>query len=163
MGVFFTHPMRDVLEELRSIRNSEPKEPPTAGELEAIAEQTSKVDYAKRPRSAAVVSRMLPQCYTTFTFTNVNIQNLHEETLFYIFYALANTDIQVRAYNELVRKGYRFSKSLGNFVALGEPCAADGQSRTVTLFDPYEWQKVSREVVFDAEFVGSLESFTEGE
>lgn len=155
--------MRDVLEELKSIRNSETKEPLTLQEIERIAGHVSNPDYNKNQKSSPILSRMLPECYTTFTFNNVCIQNLHEETLFYIFYAMHESDLQIKAYNELMHKGYLFSKSLDSFVVLGDLKIADNRKRTIVVFDPCEWEKINKEVVFDEQFINSLESFVADE
>lgn len=150
--------MRDLSEELKNIRNSEYRPPPTLKEIEEIAENASKPDYTQTARRLAIVDRMLPECYTTFTFTNINIQNLHEETLFYIFYAVTESDLQVKAYNELISKGYMFSKTLDSFVMLSDPRVADGKKHNVIMFEPNDWGKVTRSVLFDEAFLAGLVS-----
>jgi NOT2 / NOT3 / NOT5 family len=128
--------MRDLNETLKNIRNSEFNDHMTLSDIEGIAENVSKPGYTSNTRSSPLLNRMLPECYTTFTFNNVNIKNLHEETLFYIFYAMNDSDLQIKAYNELISKGYLFSKMLDGFVMLGDIRMADNKKRNVVLFDP---------------------------
>lgn len=151
-------PMKDVAEELRALRNSAAKAPPSFADLEKIAEKVHKTKHERNPRQSSVVGRMLPECYTAFSFTNVPMQNLHEETLFYIFYSLHDSDIQIRAYNELINKGYFYSRTLECFVMLSYTKLPDGKKKNIILFDPIEWQKSVREVVFDTAFVDGLEA-----
>jgi len=151
--------MKDVAEELRALRNSPAKAPPTFADLEKIAERIHRAKQEKNPRESSIVSRMLPECYTSFTFNNVPMQSLHEETLFYIFYSMCESNIQIRAYNELISKGYYYSRTLECFVMLSYTKIPDGKKKNVIMFDPVEWQKSVKEVVFDTAFVNGLESY----
>lgn len=152
--------MRDVLEELRSIRNSEGKKPPTLEELSDIAEHCSEAIEDYELRRASFFKRMLPEYYSSFVYHGAPpIKGLMEETLFYIFYAMVDSDLQLQAYNELIGKGYLYSKTLDLFVLLAEQQrAVDSETHTVTTFDPWQWKRVARSVVFTREFIGGLEA-----
>lgn len=156
---FYPSKMKDTAEELKILRNSENKPVPTIKDLEAIAEKVANPDYNKPIRPHSVISRLLPECYTTFTFNNINIKSLHEETLFFIFYAIAESELQIKAYNELIHKGYLYSKMLDGFVFFDGPKSADNKKKSVLFFDQFEWEKCTKEVVFDEKFVNTLESF----
>lgn len=151
--------MKSLNEELKLIRDSDNKRPPSIGEIEESAEYLAENDFDKEKRQSSKISRLHPECYTTFTFNDINIKSLHEETLFFIFYAIVESDLQIRAYNELIQKGYLFSKSLDGFVFFEEPKVADNKKRKIIYFDPSEWEKCTREIVFDEKFINSLETF----
>lgn len=84
---------------------------------------------------------------------------MHEETLFFIFYALAESELQIKAYNELMQKGYLYSRMLDGFVFFDGPKNTDNKKKAILFFDQFEWEKCTREVVFDEKFVSTLESF----
>jgi len=150
--------MRELSEELKFLRDCEDKRLPSLKELEKIAEKISEDSYNKQKKSKSKISRLLPECYTTFTFNNVNIKALHEETLFFIFYALIESELQVQAYNELILKGYYFSRMLDGFVFFDDLKTVDNKRKKILFFDPFEWEKCLKEVVFDEKFINSLES-----
>ena len=150
--------MKDIVEELKSIRNMEGKAPPTLSELQQIAERSTKAEEEFELRHFALKRRLLPDYYASFTYNGPPpIESLTEETLFYIFYAFVNTDLQVSAYNELIEKGYVYSRTLDLFVSLPSSRKPDGISRTITVFDPWEWKKTSQAVVFSKDFIQGLE------
>lgn len=155
--------MPDLAEELKSLRNSQPKEPLKIEDIEIIAKKTSDSEYCSALKKPALVNRLKPQCYTSFSPANINILNLHEETLFYIFYALPESELQLNAYNSLIKKGYLYSRQLEAFVMLMSSKVVDGKKKNIVLFDPCEWKKMSKDVVFDDKFIGSLESFADDE
>lgn len=155
--------MKDISEELKVLRDSENRPAPSLKDLEIIAEKVSSPDYNKPRRLRSVISRLLPECYTTFTFCNINIKSLHEETLFFIFYALAESELQIKAYNELIQKGYLYSRMLDGFVFFDDPKGADNKKKSILFFDPFEWEKCTKEVVFDEKFINTLESLVSEE
>jgi CCR4-NOT transcription complex subunit 2 len=144
-------------EQMKILRDSENRIPLKLEELEGIAMKVSDPEYTKPNRLPSFISRLLPECYTSFTFNNLNFKNFHEETLFFIFYAFPESEIQVQAYNELIKKGYLFSKTLNLFVLINEPKVADNKRRMVLAFIPKDWEKSSIEVLFDTPFVMGLE------
>lgn len=150
--------MKDIAEELKMLRDSENKPAPSLKDLEMIAEKVSNPDYNRPRKVRSMISRLLPECYTTFTFNNINIKSLHEETLFFIFYALAESELQIKAYNELIQKGYLYSRMLEGFVFFDDPQSVDNKRKSILFFDPFEWEKCTKEVVFDEKFVNTLES-----
>lgn len=152
--------MADIAEELKALRNATPADPPSLAALEAIAAAAQMPLPDPEPRNTAAKERMLPACYTAFPAPNINIKALHEETLFYIFYMLHSSDLQIKAYNELLAKGYAYSTKLGCFLLLPE--RREG-TRTVTMFDPRQWEKVSVDVAFDEAFLASLTGVVERE
>lgn len=152
--------MKDLNEELKALRENEDKSLPSLEDIEEMAERLSCENSNKQRKPSAKISRLLPECYTTFTFTNINIKALHEETLFFIFYALVESELQIQAYNELIQKGYVFSKALDGFVFFDESPVLDNKRRKILYFDPFEWEKCLKEVVFDEKFIDTLECST---
>ncbi|KAI4291230.1 hypothetical protein PAPHI01_0504 [Pancytospora philotis] len=154
--------MRDTADELKALRNSAPKPSPSVPELRKIVSKMNlqKLFYKNYNRQFSLARSLHPPCYVQFLFTSVPIKSLHEETLFYIFYALHDTDIQIKAYNELIARNYLYSRALEHFVH-NCPRVADRKKRSVIVFDHLEWIKVIREVVLDEEFVESLESYVD--
>lgn len=149
--------MRDINEDLKQIRENETKHPPTLAELEELAENLSNDNFNKYKKVNSKVSRLFPECYTTFTFSNINIQNLHEETLFFIFYALVESDLQIQAYNELINRGYSFSKTFDGFVFIEDSKIIDNRRKKILYFDPFEWEKITKDVIFDDTFINGLQ------
>lgn len=149
--------MKNIDEELKALRDTESKPAPTLTDLENIAKKISSPEYGRGMKLKSFATRLLPECYSTFTFNNLDVKNFHEETLFFIFYALPESDLQLNAYNELISKGYLFSKTLDAFVFSGDVKVADNKKRNVLVFDPFQWEKVHREIVFDESFVSGLE------
>lgn len=150
--------MKNLDEELKNLRDSENKTPLKLDELESIARKVSDLNYTKPTKPRSSVTRLLPECYTHFTFNNLNAKNFHEETLFFIFYAFPDSDLQLRAYNELIQKGYLFSKTLDLFVFINDSKIADNKRRGVLAFVPKDWEKSTIEVLFDSNFILGLES-----
>jgi len=148
--------MKNIDEDLKALRETDSKAAPTLSELENIAKKISSPEYSRGIKLKSFATRLLPECYSTFTFNNLDVKNFHEETLFFIFYALPESDLQVKAYNELIGKGYLFSKTMDAFVSCGDAKAADNKKRNVLVFDPFQWEKVHREIVFDESFVAGL-------
>ncbi|ELA41590.1 uncharacterized protein VICG_01338 [Vittaforma corneae ATCC 50505] len=153
--------MKNIEDELKALRDSENKPPPTLADLENIAKKISNPDYCKDIKVKSFVTRLLPECYSAFTFNNLDVKNFHEETLFFIFYALPESELQVKAYNELIIKGFAFSKTLNAFVFFADPKIADNKKRSILVFDPFLWEKVYRETVFDEKFISTLEHLVE--
>lgn len=153
--------MKNIEDELKLLRDSENKQAPGLFDLETIAKKVANPEYSKDIKTRAFVNRLIPECYSTFTFNNLNVKNFHEETLFYIFYALPESELQVKAYNELISKGYLFSKLLDAFVFFSDLKIADNKKRNILVFDPFSWEKSHKEIVFDEKFIGSLEQEVE--
>ncbi|KAM0672343.1 hypothetical protein OCOL_000561 [Ordospora colligata] len=108
---------------------------------------------------------MLPSCYPkasvegTFkvNIQDMNMDNLHEETVFYIFYSFPGDELQLKAYNNIIKRKYIFCKIYKCFVFLTTSAVVDHIKRSIVMFDPYTWSKVSVEVSFDEKFIRSLE------
>lgn len=113
----------------------------------------------------SVLSKMLPSCYPRkpsegifrINIDDMKVENLHEETLFYIFYSFPNDELQLKAYKDILRRKYNFCKLYKCFVTFNTPAVADNVKRTIVMFDPFTWTKISTEVMFDDKFVESLE------
>ncbi|AFN82428.1 general negative regulator of transcription [Encephalitozoon romaleae SJ-2008] len=113
----------------------------------------------------SLLSRMLPNCYPKapnegifkVNIEDMKMDNLHEETLFYIFYTFPNDKLQVKAYDNILRRKYIFCRMYKCFVTFNAPPIADHVKRSIVMFDPFSWSKVSIEVVFDERFIRSLE------
>lgn len=149
---------RDINDELKIIKETVSNKNPTLAEIEAIAEKISTENYNKYKIPNLKIARMFPECYANFTFNNINVQNFHEETLFFIFYSLVESDLQLQAYNELIKKGYYYSKTLDGFVFFEESLKiSDNRRKKIQFFDIENWEKQSKEVVFDDAFINSLQ------
>ncbi|KAL6122766.1 general negative regulator of transcription subfamily 2 [Nucleospora cyclopteri] len=149
--------MKELSDQLKSVMYSEEKPIERLENLEDIAERTIKPNYFIDIKADALLNRMLPKCYTDFVFTNVNVQALNDETLFYIFYGTNNCELQIRAYNEILEKGYYYSKTLEQFVLLSDIKIADNKKRTILVFNPFKWERENIDVFFDDNFIKSLE------
>lgn len=149
--------MKNIEEDLKALRDSPNVPPPVFQDLEKIAEHINTLDHNRLTKKKSFVSRLLPECYSTFTFSNLNVKTFLEETLFFIFYSLPESELQIKAYNELINRGYRFSKTLDVFVFFSESKIADTKKRTISVFDPFSWEKIQKEVVFDDSFISNLE------
>ncbi|KAM0680098.1 hypothetical protein GINT2_001791 [Glugoides intestinalis] len=149
--------MKSTEDEIRTLLDSESNPAPTLTDLERIAENVFSSGCTPSSKTKSFVSRLLPECYSTFTFNNLNIKNFHEETLLFIFYALPESVTQIKAYNELISKGYLFSKTLDTFVFFIEPRIADNKKKSIIVFSPFEWEKTHKEVLFDDKFIAGLE------
>ena len=151
--------MKNLEDELKTLRESENRIPLKLEEIESIAERVLDSDSARPVRKSSVLSRLLPECYTTFTPpTSLKVSNFHEETLFYIFYGFPESDYQLKAYNELLQRGYVFSKTLNLFLFFNEPKAIDNRRRNILAFSPKDWEKINVEVTFDTSFISNLVS-----
>ncbi|KAI5148885.1 hypothetical protein ENBRE01_0597 [Enteropsectra breve] len=149
--------MKDVQEDLKTLKNCKMKDPPELEELDEIALASKKAEVVRLKRPYSKVTRMLPACYQTFNFKGVPIESLHDETLFFIFYAMTETDLQIKAYNELLKKGYLFSKKLLKFLTADDELVADNRQHTVIVFNPSEWEKSYIDIMYDKEFITSLQ------
>ncbi|ADM10957.1 general negative regulator of transcription [Encephalitozoon intestinalis ATCC 50506] len=111
------------------------------------------------------LSRMLPNCYPKapnegifkVNIEDMKMDNLHEETLFYIFYTFPGDKLQTKAYDNILKRKYIFCRMYKCFVTFNSPAIADHVKRLIVMFDPFSWSKVSIEVVFDEKFIRSLE------
>lgn len=97
-----------------------------------------------------------PICYGSIKNQKMKLELYHEETLFYIFYTYTETPVQIDAYNLLISKGYYFSTSLKCFFTFTGKKIVDNTSRKIVIFDPFEWKKEEKSVVFDKEFIESI-------
>lgn len=68
------------------------------------------------------------------------------------------SQLQIKAYNELINKGYLYSTQHRVFVILETPKAVTNTSENIIFFDPMIWERSSKEVVYDTEFIDSLQS-----
>jgi hypothetical protein len=104
-----------------------------------------------------LLAQIIPECYTNIPFKLDKFSNYSEETLFYIFYAFPCEEIQIKAYDDLLQREFAYSKLHKNFMTLGEEKTADNKKHTLTMFDPFIWSKVTREILFDEKFISTLE------
>lgn len=98
----------------------------------------------------------IPQCYREISNVNPNIQHLHEETLFYIFYNMTGKEIQMQAYRALVDRQFYFQTKMNMFIKFNGDKVVSNGVRKITYFDPLEWRRDTLEVVFDDDFVNSM-------
>lgn len=121
-----------------------------------------------QPRSPheRILERMLHPCYSNITSVHPKLSFLHEETLFYIFYMCPGDRRQENAFYILLDLGYFFCTTLRCFVSFTEKQAAeqlisgqaivDDNKHKIIIFDPFCWEKLTKEVVYDADFIESL-------
>jgi len=149
--------MKNLADEFKAIRSSEDKACPTLEELEEalVAGKNDELRNAKIP--FASIKRLLPECYKHTKPGAISISLLHDETLFYVFYNLTESKLQVQAYNELLKRGYFYSLALDRFVIFNCPKIEDSKRKAITVFQPLEWKKEVVEVVFTENFVNTLE------
>eukprot|EP00866_Antonospora_locustae_P001367 jgi/Antlo1/1367/1210 len=121
-----------------------------------------------QPRSPEdrVLERILHPCYANVVCANPKLTLLHEETLFYIFYMYPGDRMQESAFFMLLDLGYFFCTTLKCFVSFTEKHIAeqltsgrsilDNKKHKIVIFDPFCWEKLTKEVVYDSDFVNSL-------
>ncbi|KAI5169428.1 hypothetical protein PAEPH01_0703 [Pancytospora epiphaga] len=153
--------MKEIEEELKEIEFAQNVETPTIEDMEVVFKNAQRKSVADFSRPMSAKRRLYPECYTAFTLNDVPIRYLHEETLFYIFYTLHGSELQVKAYNELISRNYMYSTALDCFIIHSYSHIADGKRKNIIVFDPVEWQKIVKEVVFDQTFVANLVSKVE--
>lgn len=91
----------------------------------------------------------LPECYNVSSALpqQQKIQNLTEETLFFIFYTMPKDSMQEAAAVELTNRNWRYHKELQLWLTkdpLSEPVqqTAQAESGIYIFFDPTTWMKV---------------------
>ncbi|ORD95676.1 hypothetical protein HERIO_2307 [Hepatospora eriocheir] len=127
----------------------------TVEDLEKIANRTNSFNYFKDTKTESTLSRALPKCYTEFNFDNIKFNSLNEQTLFYIFYAIPNSQIQIDAFNELINRDFYYSKTLEMFCYLKNP-QADYSNKSIEVFNPIKWEKETKTILFDSKFIDNL-------
>ncbi|KAK6089457.1 hypothetical protein P3W45_001594 [Vairimorpha bombi] len=105
-----------------------------------------------------LMDQIIPDCYKDIKFNDQKFDVYKEETLFYIFYSFPGMEIQKSAFTALIKKGYFYSKFYRSFVLFKGQRQIDDAKHVVTMFDPFNWSKIKREVVFDDKFIYTLES-----
>lgn len=99
---------------------------------------------------------LIPSCYKNVQRPNINVELLHEETLFYIFYNLIGEKIQNDAYKELIQRNYFYHQKVDFFVMLNNPKIVDNKRHVVCFFNCYTWKKENVALWFDNEFIEAL-------
>lgn len=96
----------------------------------------------------------LPTCYNVPSAMpqQQKIQNLTEETLFYIFYTMPRDSMQEAAAQELMNRNWRYHKELQLWLTKdprSEPVQQANQAERgyYIFFDPSHWEKVKKEYV----------------
>ncbi|KAJ2848242.1 transcriptional regulator [Coemansia brasiliensis] len=94
----------------------------------------------------------LPDCYTAShpAPAITKIPSLMDETLFYIFYTMPRSELQLAAAEELYRRQWRYHKELRLWLTKDpetQPTARTprGEQGIFIFFDPSVWQKVKKE------------------
>ncbi|KAJ1865098.1 transcriptional regulator [Coemansia sp. RSA 989] len=94
----------------------------------------------------------LPDCYTASNPAPAitKIPSLMDETLFYIFYTMPRSELQLAAAEELYRRQWRYHKELRLWLTKDpetQPTARTprGEQGIFIFFDPGVWQKVKKE------------------
>ncbi|CAK9438721.1 uncharacterized protein LODBEIA_P29450 [Lodderomyces beijingensis] len=83
---------------------------------------------------------------------NTKIQNLTDETLFYIFYMKPRDTLQEHAARELVARNWRYHKDIQVWLTKDsnvEPVliGQDVEKGVYIFFDPHNWEKIRKEFV----------------
>lgn len=96
----------------------------------------------------------LPECYKVRSVVpqQQKLQNLSDETLFYIFYTMPKDAMQEAVAVELTNRNWRYHKELRLWLTkdpLSEPIQQSNQAESgiYIFFDPYYWEKVKREYI----------------
>ncbi|KCZ74547.1 hypothetical protein H311_04486, partial [Anncaliia algerae PRA109] len=103
-----------------------------------------------------LLEKLIPQSYTKIDCKMPLLNSLHEETLFYIFYMYPKDKVQENAFYSLLDMGYKYCTVLKNFIYFSDEVVVDNKKRKVVLFDPFLWEKVTKDVTFDKDFISSL-------
>lgn len=103
-----------------------------------------------------ILERLIPQPYTKIEYRMPPFNALHEETLFYIFYMFPYDKAQENAFYMLLDMGYKYFTPLKYFMFSSDETVADNKKRRVVIFDPFTWEKITKDVIFDKDFVNSL-------
>ncbi|KAF9764921.1 putative NOT transcription complex subunit VIP2 [Nosema granulosis] len=104
-----------------------------------------------------LLAQIIPDCYKNIVFNADKFNSYNEETLFYLFYAFPCDELQIKAFRTLLERGFAYSKLYKNFVVMDDLKTIDNRKHNVVMFDPFIWNKVTREIVYDEKFVSSLE------
>lgn len=147
--------MKDINELLKSLKK-EPIDLGNTENVEKITERTIKPGYFTDFKTDSVVNRMLPSCYSTINTPNVGVDSFNEETLFYIFYAMNGTEMQVEAFNTILDRGYLYSTQLEKFIIINQKPMADNIKQTILAFDPFKWEKENIEIEFTDSFLNTI-------
>lgn len=102
------------------------------------------------------IDNLSPICYNSIQDQKIKLNLYHEETLFYIFYTYTETDVQKQVYNLLITKGYWYCTIYKCFICFDGKKIIDNQNRKISIFDPFHWKKIEKNVNFDKEFVDSI-------
>ncbi|PVV01381.1 hypothetical protein BB560_004208 [Smittium megazygosporum] len=96
----------------------------------------------------------LPSSYNALQLQppNFRISLFPEETIFYIFYSMPKTELQLNASEELYRRQWRFHKELKLWItkdAESQPATRtpNGEQGVFVVFDPTIWQKIKKEIL----------------
>ncbi|RVD90528.1 general negative regulator of transcription [Tubulinosema ratisbonensis] len=103
-----------------------------------------------------ILEKLIPQPYRKIEIRIPPHNLLHEETLLYIFYMLPYDKAQESAFYMLLDMGYKYFTPLKYFLYFSDEAVADNKKRRVVIFDPFIWEKVTKDIVFDKEFISSL-------
>lgn len=147
--------MKDMNELLKTIQQLRNESEPII-DYKKVAERIIKPNYFVDIQTDSILNRMLPACYSKINIPNVKITSFNDETLFYIFYAMNETEIQIQAFNELIQRRYLYSIKLEEFFVKPNFIIDNLNSQTLTVFNPYKWEKENIEIIFDDEFNNSI-------
>lgn len=150
--------MGSLNEQLKNIHIRSKKDTKDEEEQIKIAENIIKPTYFIDTKAESIMGRMMPECYRDINTPNIPVKALNEETLFYIFYAMPETEMQIEAYNEIINKGYFYSTQLGEFVYVKDSVKTDNKVKTILVFNPHKWEKENIDVMFDSKFIDSLQT-----
>lgn len=108
--------------------------------------------WVEASKHCVVTDFSLPECYTVRSAVpqQQKLQNLTEETLFYIFYTMPRDAMQEAAAVELTNRNWRYHKELKLWLTkdpMSDPVqqTAQAESGIYVFFDPISWEKVKKE------------------
>ncbi|PRT56196.1 General negative regulator of transcription subunit 2 [Wickerhamiella sorbophila] len=108
--------------------------------------------WVEASKHCVVPDFSLPECYTVHSAVpqQQKLQNLTEETLFYIFYTMPKDAMQEAAAVELTNRNWRYHKELKLWLTkdpMSDPVqqTAQAESGMYVFFDPISWEKVKKE------------------
>ncbi|EPR79369.1 NOT2/NOT3/NOT5 family protein [Spraguea lophii 42_110] len=99
----------------------------------------------------------LPRCYDINVNVDINFNKVHEDTLFYIFYNITGSDIQIKAYIALLKRDYKYSIILQQFIQVNNMEYGEREIE-IEVFDHINWKKEKKIIIFDKIFVENLKT-----
>lgn len=126
----------------------------TVRDPDEVLSETFASPWVEVSKHCVIPKYSLPDCYVVPSVVpqQQKLQNLTEETLFYIFYTMPRDAMQEAVAVELTNRNWRYHKELKLWLTkdpLSEPVQQNSQAESgvYVFFDPSSWEKVKKEYV----------------